>query len=147
MIFSLTKWQFSVVTLDGCFHNHMFIKTTSLIKSSLLSKDRHMLTIIVGFICCSGSFLSCFFKRKKALLIKYHVIVLSTLKKISLTSKKKKCAHAVPFRASHTFSLYMKEAGNLFDFYHVTIKIIQYSIIAVYGCSIYLGDGFIFWMK
>lgn len=86
MILSLTKLQFSVVTLDGCFHSHMFVKTTSLIKSSLLSKDRHMPAIIVGFICCSGAFVSCFFKRKKPLLIKYHVIVLSRLKKISLTN-------------------------------------------------------------
>lgn len=144
MILSLTKLQFSVVTLDGCFHSHMFVKTTSLIKSSLLSKDRHMPAIIVGFICCSGAFVSCFFKRKKPLLIKYHVIVLSRLKKISLTNQKNFFAHAVPFRASHTLSLYMKETGNEFDFYHVTIKIIQSSIVAVYGCSIYLGDGFIF---
>ena len=144
MILSLTKLQFSVVTLDGCFHSHMFVKTTSLIKSSLLSKDRHMPAIIVGFICCSGAFVSCFFKRKKPLVIKYHVIVLSRLKKISLTNQENFFAHAVPFRASHIRSLYMKETGNQFDFYHVTIKIIQSSIVAVYGCSIYLGDGFIF---
>lgn len=144
MILSLTKLQFSVVTLDGCFHSHMFVKTTSLIKSSLLSKDRHMPAIIMGFICCSGAFVSCFFKRKKPLLIKYHVIVLSRLKKISLTNQENFFAHAVPFRASHIRSLYMKETGNQFDFYHVTIKIIQSSIVAVYGCSIDLGDGFIF---
>lgn len=144
MILSLTKLQFSVVTLDGCFHSHMFVKTTSLIKSSLLSKDRHMPAIIMGFICCSGAFVSCFFKRKKPLLIKYHVIVLSRLKKISLTNQENFFAHAVPFRVSHIRSLYMKETGNQFDFYHVTIKIIQSSIVAVYGCSIDLGDGFIF---
>ena len=39
----------------------------------------------------------------------------------------------MPFRASNTLSLYIKEAGNAreFDFYHVTIKIIQSSIVEV----------------
>lgn len=45
----------------------------------------------------------------------------------------KNYVHAVPFRASNTLSLYMKEAGNAreFDFYHVTIKMIQSSIVEV----------------